>query len=153
MLSKRISLATRLPRGSLIKSLVLKSLHRSILKSINSPEFMKKLDNRLLVEDGLYVFAKEGMVLEVFEVLTMTVNIFPDYSRFKLIRNRLLNIYLENSSAKNLLVDGWMPGGNGAIQLSEVDQNYISNCIYLDCLSSSLDPIVAEQLQAFFKKP
>ena len=114
---------------------------------------MGKLKNRVLVEDCIYIFAKEGMVLEIFEILTIVVNSFPHYSRFKLIRDRLLNIYLENSSCKNLLVDGWRPGGNGADQFSQVDQDFINNCIYLDCLSSSLDPIVVEKLQIFIMEP
>jgi hypothetical protein len=151
MFSKRIALAVRLLRGG-PRKLVLASLHMSILKNIDEPGLMTKLENRVAVEDSLYLFTQEKMILEVFEILTVMTNKFPNYIRFKRIKDQLLHAYIENSAAKNLLVDDWRPGSNGAGGLSQVDYDFISNCIYLDCLSTSIDPIVIEQLQTYLKK-
>lgn len=152
MLSKRIALAAKLLRGKSTK-VVLASLHVSILKNTNKPEFMAKLKNRIAVDDCLYLFVQEKMILEVFEVLTVIANKFPMYIRFRHLRDRLMQAYIENSDAQGLLVGKCKSGRKGVGALSQVDQDFVSNCIYLDCLSDSIDPIVIEQLQSYLKAP
>ncbi len=151
MFSKRITLAVRLLRGG-PRKLVLASLHMSILKNIDKPELMSKLRNRVAVEDCLYLFAQEEMILEFFEILTVMTNKFPGFIRFQRIKDKFLHAYIENSAAKSLLVDDWKPDSNSAGMLSQFDHDFISNCIYLDCLSASIDPIVIEQLQTYLKE-
>lgn len=114
---------------------------------------MAKLKNRTAVDDCLYLFVQEKMILEVFEVLTLITNKFPMYIKFKRLRDRLMQAYIENSDAQGLLVDQRKYGCKGAGALSQVDQDFVSNCIYLDCLSDSIDPIVIEQLQSYLKAP